>query len=246
MKHIFLVDAGNSRIKWARWAGDTLGDKGYCNSAIAELNQAMDERWNRLGAPEKVIVSSVLGEETKHRICCWCIGNWACEPEFPQSLAQGFGVRSGYDTPSQLGVDRWLAMIGAWEQVRGPACVVDCGTAVTIDALGLEGRHLGGLILPGLGLMRRALFDHTHALDGGGPVSRCALARNTEDGIMAGSLTAVVATIERVVDELKEDRGKVVPCVVTGGEAPRIVPHLSVATRYDADLVFRGMLRMTR
>ena len=100
--------------------------------------------------------------------------------------------------------------------------------------------------MPGLGLMRRALFDHTHALDGGGPFSRCVLATNTEDGIMAGSLTAVVAGIEHVVAQLKEDLGEVVPCVMTGGEAPRIIPHLCVDTHHDADLVFRGMLRMTR
>lgn len=165
-------------------------------------------------------------------------------PEFIIAQHSAFGVSNGYSEPHKLGPDRWAALIAAHHAQLGATCIVDCGTALTIDVLTADGKHLGGLIMPGLNLMRSALFFHTHALPCKMNLETetdiASLARDTQAGIRSGTLYAVVATIERVIADIASDR-KLRTRVITGGDAEHIAPRLAGHYRHEPDLVLQGL-----
>ena len=126
---------------------------------------------------------------------------WDLEPRWVVPTVSGGGIVNGYDHPSRLGADRWVALIGARHRVLAegtprPALVVMVGTAVTVDALDLEGRFLGGLIVPGFGLMLRALEMGTAGLRV--PTGEVVdFPKNTSDALMSGGANALAGAIER-------------------------------------------------
>src|SRR5665811_873452 len=112
---------------------------------------------------QQVWVSNVAGEEVARHIRNIKVGQSASF-NFIVAREMQCGVRNGYSNAGQLGSDRWAALIAAWHLVRGKCLVVNCGTAITIDTLSEEGKFLGGLILPGVDLMRRSLVAATSQL----------------------------------------------------------------------------------
>ena len=158
----------------------------------------------------------------------------------------GCGVVNGYEDPRQMGVDRWLAMLAAHREFSCAVCVVDAGTAVTIDQVDADGRHLGGVIVPGLGLMRRALLGETGRIgesvvnEAGSGTGRGVLGHSTDEAIDGGGLAAICGLIEQCAAELA-GRSRDNVLVVTGGDAVRIVPHLRVAVESRPRLVLRGL-----
>lgn len=239
---MLLVDIGNSRIKWGRWSSGQLQPRGSIDWHHDELECSFDRQWNNVPIPARIIVSNVTGHSIADRLSCWTEKRWAVTPKFVSVQAQAFGVRNGYTDPKQLGIDRWLALIAVWNTYKSPACIVDCGTAVTIDALSASGEHLGGLILPGLTLMQQALVEHTYRIQAsaaGQP--RRLLAYNTEDGITAGSYYALTACIDRVAGELRERFGAAFEYIITGGDAESFLPLLVYPFTWIPDLVLRGL-----
>ena len=236
---IFLVDIGNSRVKWECRQGGQILAEGNTLRPTADLEQTFNAQWATL-TPCRVVVSNVAGPNVTERLSWWCEGRWALTPQFVSTAAEGYGVRNGYEDYRQLGVDRWLALIAAWHRSQMASCVVDCGTAVTLDALSPSGGHLGGMIMPGLMLMQRSLVKHTEGIrteEAGRPAL---LARNTRDGITAGSAYAVAAGIDRFVLELRQRLGEV-RCIITGGDAEYVLPLL--VNRFEAvpNLVLQGL-----
>ena len=152
------------------------------------------------------------------------------------------GVTCAYAEPSRLGVDRWLAVIAAHEPQR-PAIVIDAGTAITIDAVDGNGIHLGGLIAPGIGLMRHALYTRTDRIPDEGEIDTNLLGGDTRAAVSGGTLHAAAGYIDRVVGKLLVvDAG--MRCLLTGGDAERLRPLLDVATEYHPRLVLDGMRRV--
>ena len=94
----------------------------------------------------------------------WVSINWACETIFAKVESSAAELRNGYEQPQQMGVDRWVAMLAAWERHHAAACIVDCGTAITLDVVSESGHHLGGVIAPGISLMHEALASRTAQL----------------------------------------------------------------------------------
>jgi type III pantothenate kinase len=239
---MFLVDIGNTRIKWATCINGELSGKGCLVWRTEGLERLFLKEWRPECVPERVVVSNIAGDEIAHRITAWCMNKWRVRPEFPQALGQAYGVRNGYEDPRQLGVDRWLGMIAAWNSHRSACCIADCGTAITIDALAATGEHLGGLIMPGLNLMRRSLADHTHAIQAGRIGRRSLLlARSTDDCITAGSFNAIVACIDRVIEKLRDQLGENTPFIITGGDAQSLMSSLTVDPQHEPDLVLHGL-----
>ncbi|MCC6302469.1 MAG: type III pantothenate kinase [Gammaproteobacteria bacterium] len=243
-----LVDAGNTRIKWAWVDTEALQWRGAIpRRGGGEDADALSAAWGDRPAPLRLLVANVSGAEFRASLTAWSRRAWGIEPEFVRARAEGFGVINAYPDPQRLGVDRWLALIAARRAVAGPVCVIDCGTALTIDAMTGEGGHLGGLILPGLGLMRRALLENTSdiqaAIEDASPWPVTLLAKDTHGGVMGGTLYAAVATIDRVVRDL----GAVIEgrptCLLTGGDGAAIGPLLSTDFdfRHEPDLVLRGL-----
>lgn len=245
---ILCVDIGNTRIKWACANEGSLHGHGQARydqrDENVPLTSVLDELWARLTKPKRVLIVNVAGADVAQRIQSWVAARWAMEIELVRSVAAGWGVTNAYTTPDALGADRWAALVAAHRRYRVPVCVVDGGTALTVDALGADGVHLGGLILPGVSLMRRALGEHTWAIGQSAGLPRLELATNTSDAVAAGAAYAVVATIEKVLGELENRLGETPRCVLTGGDGALLQGVLRTRCDRQDDLVLQGLVIM--
>jgi len=236
---MLAVDIGNSRIKWRSAPAGSAGAAPWRQSGVTTV---LDAHWARMAAPARVVAANVAGAPAGAELQAWVQAHWQLTPEFLRVERTCAGVRNGYTDHRELGVDRWLAVVGAWHLARRAACVVDCGTATTVNVLGGDGEFKGGLIAPGVGLMRRALAGSTAGL----PATECSdghwPARSTEAAIAAGCLNAAVGGIERAVAHLRDELGGDLACLLTGGEAPVLHPHLPERFELVPDLVLRGAL----
>ena len=235
-----LVDVGNSRIKWAFGiAGRFVAGGEVSRDVEASLGDMLDSRQ----VPEEIRIANVAGADTGIRIAAILQERFRVEPVFARSTAVGAGIRNGYNDPGQLGIDRWLAICGAFSRYQAPVCVVDAGTATTMDLVTVTGEHKGGLILPGVELMQLALLRGTGNLarlsagaDTGmdsrfpavglpnDPVEpRIVLGRDTAAAIRYGALQATACLARQCMDELCADpsvEANPGVLVVTGGAAP--------------------------
>lgn len=241
-----LVDSGNSRLKWALLEEGLLQPAGSCDGGAALTVDRLEAAWGRLPVPERIWVANVAGAETAACIRSWSESRWKLRPRFLSARAEGFGVTSGYREPERLGVDRWLAVIAARHHYPLPACVVDCGTALTLDVVDENGVHQGGLICPGAELMRRALVQGTAdlRLDGEEPVSGL-LADSTAAAVTLGVRQALGGFVERSVREL-ERRWSPLHVILTGGGASRLAADLSLPLHLAPDLVLKGLAVVSR
>ena len=233
-----LVDVGNSRFKWL-WQGEPPRRGG---AWLHELD--LDAQWGQVGPPSKVVVSSVAGPEIQNTITSWCARNWSLEAAFIESRAQELGVINGYRDPSQLGPDRWAALLGARALSRSAAAVVDCGTAVTVDALSADGRFIGGVIMPGSELMWASLSGGTRRITGARASQPGPFGRSTAECVQAGITRAVSGGVERVLGELREALGEEMCVLATGGGAPALIEQLPVPVQHQPDLVLDGLARI--
>ncbi|HHQ40700.1 MAG TPA: type III pantothenate kinase [Chromatiales bacterium] len=246
-----LADLGNTRLRWAVLGDDgTLGRTAAVVHGGRGLEPVLDAAWSGLAAPDAVLVCSVAGEDAAGVLAGWCRRRWGVEVTPVRAAAEGWGVRNAYHEPGRLGADRWAALVAA----RGlfpdrPVCIVDCGTAATVDALAADGTHLGGLIAPGLGLMRRALASGTAGVAeaealGGRPQEVALLARSTRDAVTAGTLHCLAAFVARAGADVGEALGPGTVRVLTGGDATALLPLLDEGWRHEPALVLRGLARM--
>jgi len=241
---MLLVDVGNSRIKWAMLSGGELGPQSASVCHAWGRDEWLD--WARsVGAARRVLVANVAGADLARELGAALRSTGSEEVEFVQSTAAAAGLRNAYRDPQQLGVDRWVALIGAWHLQRGACCVLDIGTAATMDAAAADGQHLGGFIVPGPGLMRESLHAGTSDLAGRWSAdidgSGGSLADNTREAIDRGALLCVAAFADRVVDDVTETLGEVPALWATGGGATPVVSFLRHKPRLAPDLVLRGL-----
>jgi type III pantothenate kinase len=256
-----LIDLGNTRLKWA-FTLPGIWQAGATVHRGTDLVGVLDLAFGAKGAPAAIWVSSVAGEGARQTLTQWMQTHWGKRPYFIQAQAATLDVRNSYREPGQLGVDRWAALIAARQLVNGAACIVDCGTAVTIDALSADGVFLGGVIFPGLHLLRQSLVQGTAGLtqgaggasvpraprldpivDEGGNVASCQ-ARSTADAIRAGAYFGLCGAIQRVIAEHRAVLGADAKVVLTGGDADRVKEQLGMAVLHAPDLVLKGLDRM--
>lgn len=235
-----LVDIGNTRLKWQIKGAGRCPLQASVDRKGHALEDILTREWAHLPLPSRILAANVAGQIIADQLSAWTAQRWGILPELATVQEQAFGVRNGYHDHRQLGIDRWLALIAAWDRCKTPACVVDCGTAVTIDALSADGEHLGGLITPGMGLMQRSLTTHTHGIQVEGAGRPALLARNTRDGIAAGAAYAIAGCVESVASKLCERFGGV-RCFITGGDAGTILPLLVRPFEPIPDLVLQGL-----
>lgn len=167
--------------------------------------------------------------------------------------AQAYGVRCAYDTPAQLGADRWAALVAARVHVDGSSCVIDCGTAMTIDVLTADGRHAGGLIVPGLEMMRHGLTSSTgqiradeEEVDVGHSLFTV---HDTSSAVQAGIMAASEGAVQQVLEQCFADWRHLPKCVLTGGDAEVLLPLIQAVqvagtapvVTHEADWVLKGL-----
>lgn len=236
-----LVDLGNTRLKWAWRVDGAPGRATAVAHTPAGIGAAVRPAWASLPRPARVLVGSVAGPERDDALRGLCQALWGCEPRFVRAGAEAAGVVSGYDSPTQLGVDRWLALLAVHADGRGAACVVDCGTAVTIDLIDEAGRHHGGLILPGLQLMRECLLARTRIPPFAPPAARLALGRETGAAVVNGALLAVVGAVRETLALAAGSWGPDPRLVIAGGDAPALAAAWSGHVEERPDLVLEGL-----
>ncbi len=236
-----LLDLGNTRLKWAWSHGGRLHDPGHLDHRGHPIGPLLNDAFRTTPTPGGILVCSVAAPATAAALKAWLQGRWPLHPHFVRTQRHTLGVENGYHDYRRLGVDRWVALIGAHHHFGGNLCLFDCGSALTFDALDAQGRHLGGAILPGLGLMRRLLEDDL-GLDTRqhGQVEPNLLARSTEDGIATGTLTSAAAFIEHAHQRLDGGQG-CWRCLLSGGDAELIATQLSIPVQIEPLLVLKGL-----
>lgn len=248
---ILLLDIGNTRIKWGYLADGRLEVGPPAVHRDRDVDSIWSALWQDLPQPRRVVVACVAGESLRTALAAWCTAHWGVHPEYLAATAQACGVRNGYRLPAQLGVDRWLSMIGARQlpAVGGlPLCVVGCGTALTVDVLNSAGLHLGGWIAPGVGLMRQQLergtavfaagITHPHEEEGFGHDSMSAVAMGTAQAAAGMVVQALSLSWHRL--------GIAPMCVVTGGDAGVIQALLPGPVHVVPELVLSGLAALLR
>jgi len=231
---ILAVDCGNTRLKWG------LNEAGAWRRTgavpIAELAR-LEKHWKKL-APDRVMVANVAGAPVRRRLGA-IFSRLSFATVWVEPKRRECGVTNGYGRPAQLGADRWAALVGAWSILRGPCLVVAAGTATTADVLKGDGTFAGGVILPGLDLMKRSLASNTAGL----PLAKgrfSAAPRNTADAIETGCLLAQAGAVERMFATMEQ--GAV--CVLAGGAAEGVAGHLRIPVRVVDNLVLEGLVRI--
>ena len=243
------IDIGNTRLKWAQYSSPQPGAHLLSSGAVfLETIDALAETdWCVLSAPGSMLGCVVAGEGVKRRVEEQ-LEIWDVEPRWVVPAKQACGVISSYDHPNRLGVDRWVALIGARHRVLAqgparPALVVMVGTAVTVDALDASGRFLGGLILPGFGLMLRALEMGTAGLKA--PTGEVVeFPTNTSDALMSGGADAMAGAVERMHRRLLARTGQPPALIMTGGAAVKLAPITDLVFENVETLIFEGLLQL--
>lgn len=229
--NVLCVDSGNTRIKWGLRERDGWSAQGVLSSS-SSVTLAVDAK--------RMVACNVAGDRGRQ-----LIETLAAELAVPLDWLRASngccGVRNEYRPPEQLGADRWAALIGAHALHSGPALVVMSGTATTVDVLDRNGVFRGGLILPGLSLMREALAAGTADLPIC-PGEYRDFPNNTFDAIASGAINATLGAMERMFRRLTAERGEAL-CLVSGGAASALASHLSLPHRRVDNLVLEGLAR---
>ncbi len=243
------IDIGNTRLKWAQYASPQPGATLLRHGAVflETIDSLAESEWRSLPAPASMLGCVVAGEGVKRRVEEQ-LEIWDVEPRWVVSSSQACGVTNSYDHPSRLGVDRWVAVIGARYRVLAqgaarPALVVMVGTAVTVDAIDANGRFLGGLILPGFGLMLKALEMGTAGLKA--PTGEAVeFPTNTSDALMSGGTDAIAGAIERMHRKLQVRTGQAPALIMSGGAAVKLAPIIELPFELVDTLIFDGLLQL--
>lgn len=246
---LLALDVGNTRLKWALYADPAaLGDQPLAHGAefLENIDNLAEGAWRELPAPGRMLGCLVAGDAVRRRVHEQIDELWDLEPRWVVSSAAEAGLENGYDHPMRLGSDRWVAMIGARSRLlaQGPArpmVVVMVGTAVTVEAVDTQGRFLGGLILPGHGIMLRALESGTAGLHV--PTGEVRIfPTNTSDALTSGGTYAIAGAVARMVDHLRHHCGAEPACYMTGGAGWKMAPSMSVPCELVESLIFDGLL----
>jgi type III pantothenate kinase len=250
------IDVGNTRLKWALYAAPHPGAVMLQHGAVflETIEDLAEQHWAALPAPHSMLGCCVAGDTVRWRVeeQLEQLPGVDLHPHWVVPAARDAGLVNGYEHPNRLGADRWVAMAGARRRVLAatdahtpprPALVVMVGTAVTVDALDGAGDFLGGLILPGFGLMQRALELGTSALKV--PTGEVVdFPTNTSDALMSGGVNAMAGAIERQHRKLRARCGAEPLLLMSGGAASKLRAVTDLPFEVVEGLVFEGLLHI--
>lgn len=235
---MILIDIGNTRLKWAEQYAGNLKKTHALVHADKNFSAALKTAWQVLTIPENIYLACVSSDTIKQQVMLIARQLWPdvrVQDIHTQKYAQG--VSNAYPKYAKLGVDRWLSILAAYHAYSAPVCVVACGTALTLDIVDAEGQHLGGMIMPGLNLMKQTLSQSTENLNYCMQHYPQGLANSTEAAIYNGNLNAVKGFIEQGLAAYSEP----IQLIITGGDADVIVDALNLEAIIDAQLVLKGL-----
>jgi type III pantothenate kinase len=261
---LLAIDVGNTRLKWAIYSRAEPGAQLLASGAafLEQIEHLAEGAWANVpahAAPRKMIGCIVAGDALRQRVQEQIMERWDLQPHWVLSSPQEAGLVNGYDHPMRLGADRWVAMVGAWHRMLAthaaspkPMVVVMVGTAVTVEAIGLapapsgimQGKFLGGFILPGHGIMLKALESGTAGLHvPTGEVRE--FPTNTSDALTSGGTYAIAGAVWRMRHHVQSRCGKEPVLYMTGGAGWKMHPWLGLDDVELVDnLIFDGLLEL--
>jgi type III pantothenate kinase len=241
---LLLIDIGNTRVKWARLVNGKMSPQ----QAAANAGWTAADYARRVigSSTDRIVVSSVAGDEVNRALTEAAAKVGAPTPEFVASERTAAGITTDYIDPWRLGVDRFVAAIGAHHLSSGqPVCVVNIGTAMTIDLIDGSGRHRGGAIVPGPALMVSSLLAQTNGIRRrakGGPDGATGMfAKTTRNAIGEGARYAAAGVIDRALEEARFLVGTRPLVILSGGGSVDIKPLIRSTCVSLPDLVLHGL-----
>jgi type III pantothenate kinase len=242
---ILVVDAGNTRTKWAIFGPDRkMAEQGFFINA--ELHQAQAPKvWQSCA---RAVVASVAHPQVEAAIAD-LLKIFAISAHWLKSQAQSCGLKNGYESPEKLGIDRWAALLAAWKNhAQQHSClVVNAGTALTIDAV-YQNTFIGGVIAPGLAILRQG-FSHQTALVNGDNGCYQDFPRNTADASYTGALNAMAGAVLVEFNKLAKKAQQTPRLVLSGGDAALLQPlleSLNLSPVLVTDLVLAGVFLLAK
>jgi len=233
-----LVDIGNTRIKWAVEVNGVVEKSSAINHQSQYLEQ-IQQKWSVIESPEILAISSVSNQGIVNQLLILAKKLWPnVSFVIAKSTTQGFDITNGYKQANKLGVDRWMGLIALRHYYPGDSCIIDCGTAITIDVLNKQGLHLGGLISPGLQLMKQSLFQGTENLSYVKQAFSLGLSDATDSAIFSGTSLAAVGLIDKVITEFAKECQTI---VLTGGDAVLLSKYLDYQVFIEQDFILKGL-----
>ncbi|MEJ8824018.1 type III pantothenate kinase [Variovorax humicola] len=242
------IDIGNTRLKWAMYDAPRPGANllGHGAEFLDHIESLAEGAWSELPEPGSMLGCVVAGDQLRRRAEEQIHERFDCAARWVVSSSAEAGIINGYDHPTRLGADRWVAMIGARHRMLsdGPArpmVVVLIGTAVTVEAIDSNGRFLGGLILPGHGIMLKALESGTAGLHvPTGEVT--AFPTNTSDALTSGGTYAIAGAVERMVEHVRKHCGAEPVRYMAGGAGWKMAPSMVSPFELVESLIMDGLL----
>jgi len=242
---ILVIDVGNTRLKWAWLTSTGLSDQQAVIHRDAKPGIWTAALFQSGRRASRVLVSNVAGPAMARLLTKYSKKAFRVVPEFVTATAEHNGLVNGYLDARLLGADRWLSLIAAWTRARSALCVVDAGTAVKIDSVDAGGHHLGGLIVPGIHMMREVLMSRTsdiaRAADLSTPSLAGVLANNTIGAVSRGAVFALAGMADRVAETIEQATGVRPKLFVTGGDAGMITGLMRTKGEVVPDLVLQGL-----
>jgi type III pantothenate kinase len=229
---ILQLDIGNTRVKWRLCDGTGVQDRGVLARSTGELLPELKT------APQQAWIASVAGAASETELAEAVGQRWDVQAWFAHTSATACGVTNSYEEPVRMGVDRWLAMLAAWNDARAPVCVIDAGSALTIDFVSADGQHRGGYIVPGLDSMERALLQDTDRVRFG-DAARDSIepGRSTEEAVFNGLQLSQAGAVALALQRFG-DGSSLYFC---GGNAAQLQTLVNAGGELDPDLVFKGL-----
>jgi type III pantothenate kinase len=242
---ILVIDVGNTRVKWAWLDNYGLSDQQAVVHRDTRTNLWTAALFDADIAATRVLASNVAGPGMAKALTQWVKKKYRVPVEFVTPTATAYGITNGYLDPSLLGPDRWLALIGAWTRTRSAVCVVDAGTAVKVDGIDSNGQHLGGLIVPGIHMMREVLMKKTSDIANSAqhstPSTVGILANNTIGAVARGAVFALAGMADHAAEVIEQSAGVRPKLFLTGGDAAMLTGTMRVPGEVVPDLVLQGL-----
>jgi type III pantothenate kinase len=237
-----LLDIGNSSVNWALQDQGVFVSDGAFRYKKNNVEHALQNNFLFSVIPTDVFVSNVAGIEVYNALQVWIKKQWQQECWQPTVLTSFNELKNSYSDVQQMGIDRWLSMVASWEEYHSALCLVGCGTALTIDIIDDEGKHLGGYIAPGVELMQQSLVKNTEQINIDIETqASLEYARDTRTAVNNGAFLAAVSMIDRVTDKFSNESKCAPKCIISGGMAELIKPLLGFPFEHKPNLVLTGL-----
>lgn len=246
---ILLVDIGNTNLHWGMVDNitQTTNIDSYHTVSHNQTkldSQILDQLWQSYPQPEKIFCASVVADTMQKTFNTWAQQKWQQDVCYATTGESYYDLKNAYGDSKQLGIDRWLAMVGAWHQyTHQNICVVDCGTAITLDIISADGQHQGGYIIPSQQMMQTSLLSQTNGINQLYSLDniKLELGNNTQQSVMHGIYFAITSFINQAVARYSHDSDQFI-CLITGGGAKHVKPYLAGDFIHDPELVLLGLL----